>query len=415
MTQSLVLIGEKAKSFFIEHNNFDIRLFSETLDSSEQKLLKEFAELRHSFTDEALNENNINIYISQIKENVRSANILKALEEANKSLTKGVPAREVLYYFAKETEQEKASIEPANFWEAFESDGEWDDLITESVELGNSSTFSRGKIVTIAGDTGSIKTGVSIHMCLDLLRRNKNSKICYFQKELPMADMLIRLKSYFTQIENNKIKAEKSKVDSFFDQIKNGKGEKELLIKSVLDRFYIVDASKFYSVYDIESYMLATKADIYIIDYLALLASSNSDSGNFNDSVQKLCYQLKDFTVTQNLVGIVLTQLKKGTVETRTSKIPSMDDMEWSGALKQISSTVLVTYYPHLYYTGDVPDTNFYVLVKKGRYGQPINPISYLVDPKTHRFKYQAPGTSEQLDSIRTYEITLKGIKNGIR
>lgn len=414
-TLELCSIGEKAKQFYLEHKNFDLKFFAETLNSNQQKLLKEFTSLKDSFYDDNLNNNNIKIYISQIKENVKSSNIRKALVEANKFLEKGAPPREVLFNFIKETEHEKAAVEPLNFWEAYDHDSEWDDLLTEVKELGESSSFSKGKILTIAGDTGSMKTGISIHLCLDLLRRNPTSKLCYFQKELPLSDMLIRIKSYFTLIENNKIKAEKESVDKFFKDVRNEETPRDVLIKSVLGRFYIVDANKFYTVSDIESYMISTSADIFVIDYLALMADANGESGNFNDSVQKLCYQLKSLTVNKNLVGIVLTQLKKGTVESRPNKIPMMDDMEWSGALKQVSASVIVTYYPFLYYPYEVPSNVFYLVVKKGRYGQPRNPISFAVDEKTHRFKYIEPGQIAYDDNIRLYESTLKGGKNGGR
>ena len=270
-------------------------------------------------------------------------------------------------------------------------------------------------MVALMGDTGAMKTATAIYLCLDLLKNNPNIRVCFFQKEMPIADMIIRIKSFFTKIENNKIKNRKDQVDEFFNAVKEEKTDTDRVIKSVLERFYIVESSKFNNIQDMEEYILATKSQVYVLDYLALLANTSSDSGNFNDGVQSLCYDLKNFTTEHNLLGIVLTQLKKGTIESRTNKIPMLDDMEWSGALKQVCSCVMAVYYPYLYYTDLVSSADFYLVIRKGRYGQPKTPISFVSFPEYHRFKYLKPDTPEQRDSLQIFLDTIKNGKNGIR
>jgi len=227
--------------------------------------------------------------------------------------------------------------------------------------------LANGNMMSIAGDTGSMKTMVSIWMCLSMLKANPKMKCLYFEKEMPVKDVARRVIAYLTSTTITDLMKESSNPLNHINHAIKETLEKNPDTKDMLERFVIVPNNHFETVSDMYRYIEIEKANIWCLDFLTQLGSTTASDGDFNKFTLTQAANLKNIIIETDTFGIVLNQIKKSSARARTNKIPTMDDIEWSGAISQYSAYIFSTFYPSLYYN-DVPKDYFYLIGLKNRH-----------------------------------------------
>jgi replicative DNA helicase len=155
-----------------------------------------------------------------------------------------------------------------------------------------------------------------------------------------------------------------------------------------MNRLILVDNNDFHTAEDISRYVELVKPDLFVIDFVTQLGTEANDASSFNYGVMATANKIKRLVQRTGTCGILITQLKKGTIEQRSNKVPYLDDMEWSGTIKQLAAVVLFTFFPKTYYGKAVPETYFYVMPKKSRFNE-LSPLALHATPSYSSFNIE--------------------------
>lgn len=229
--------------------------------------------------------------------------------------------------------------------------------------------LAKGNMLSLTGDTGSMKTMISLWLCLQILKANPKFTCLYFEKEMPVKDIARRLVAYTLSVPMNDLMSAE-KRDSYKNDI-TGIFEQDEEIKDILSRLRIVPNGNFNNVSDMYRYIDTYRCDVWCLDFLTQLGAEDTSS-DFNRFTMAQASMLKNIIADTDTLGIVLNQVKKNSVRARTNKIPQLDDIEWSGAISQYSAYIFSTFYPSAYYQ-DAPESYFYLYGLKNRHHKPVN------------------------------------------
>jgi replicative DNA helicase len=241
--------------------------------------------------------------------------------------------------------------------------------------------LAKGNMVSIAGDTGSMKTMISLWLCIKILKANPKFTCLYFEKEMPVKDIARRLAAYASCIPVNKLMDTSLKDNNKYVITQALAGDDEM--RSVMERLKIVPNGNFSNVSDMYRYIDTYNCDIWCLDFLTQLGAEDTSS-DFNRFTMAQASMLKNIISETDTMGIVLNQVKKNSVRGRTNKIPQLDDIEWSGAISQYSAYIFSTFFPSVYY-GDSPNEYFYLYGLKNRHYRPIT-IPLMTNPAYCQF-----------------------------
>lgn len=273
--------------------------------------------------------------------------------------------------------------------------------------------FLLGNMMCLVGDTGGMKTMVSIWLCLKILMANPDFTCLYFEKEMPVKDVARRLLAYSTGIGTDVLL--KASIDLDIEQtdiigqtlIEAFKNKPEL--ESVLNRLKIVPQSNFHNVIDMHQYISYYKPNIWCLDFLTQItdSSSNKKDEGFALQVKNTVDKLKEIVIETGSFAIVLSQINKNTATQRQYKVPRLGDIEWSGTIQQYSAYIFANFFPKNYYKDDVDNSYFYLISLKGRNNDNIT-LPLIANPKICWFE-------DKLDSIVHSNMMnwLKGYKGG--
>ena len=271
--------------------------------------------------------------------------------------------------------------------------------------------FLSGNLTTIVGDTGGMKTMVSLWLCLKILLTNPDFTCLYFEKEMPVKDVARRLLAYATGIETDTLLKASISLDieqtNIIGQTLQESYKANPKLENVLNRLKIVPQTNFHNVADIYQYVSYYKPNIWCLDFLTQITdSSNTKDENYTLQVKNTVDRLKYIVSETNSFGIILSQIGKNTATQRAYKVPRLGDIEWSGTIQQYSTDIFACFYPKNYYGEDVDNTYFYLISLKGRNGNVVIPLK--ASPKLCTFE-------DNLDSIvkSNMENWLKGYKGG--
>jgi len=271
--------------------------------------------------------------------------------------------------------------------------------------------FLSGNLATIVGDTGGMKTMVSLWLCLKILLTNPDFTCLYFEKEMPVKDVARRLLAYATGIETDTLLKASISLDieqtNIIGQTLQESYKANPKLENVLNRLKIVPQTNFHNVADIYQYVSYYKPNIWCLDFLTQITdSSNTKDENYTLQVKNTVDRLKYIVSETNSFGIILSQIGKNTATQRAYKVPRLGDIEWSGTIQQYSTDIFACFYPKNYYGEDVDNTYFYLISLKGRNGNVVIPLK--ASPKLCTFE-------DNLDSIvkSNMENWLKGYKGG--
>lgn len=250
--------------------------------------------------------------------------------------------------------------------------------------------YARGMIVTIAGDSGHLKTTLALDKAFRMAEANPSCKIGIFSKEMLATDLMKKQISRICGIPTNKIFSQE--YDRTF--VKKKMMEVDAWREN---RIRIINPNSFSGVADIARIQMTYHFDIWFLDFIQLLefAKTASNSSDYNIQIGQNMRNLQSLALATKSVGVILSQVKKG-IEHRKNKKPTVSDIEWSGLIKQLSSYIFFAYYPGKYYGFDViPEDNFFLIAEKTRFAESFlypmraNPhlgtFEEILDPDTRR------------------------------
>lgn len=240
-----------------------------------------------------------------------------------------------------------------------------DPLMTGIVDIDHEGGFERGNILVVGGDTGAMKTRISLYLSIQMLIYNPEARCIIFEAEMTKKDVFYIQMGWVMGLSYQEVR----KLDTNF--IMKYLETRDEQIRSMCERLIILDSSDFSTGEDIYHLVRKYDATFWLVDFLTMMVGGEGGATDVNTKVFALTDKLKECAKRTNTFGIIISQLKKGTVEARKNKVPLLDDMEWSGRLKQIASYVFMVFYPS-YYDSQVPSDYFFIREAKSRFSQRI-------------------------------------------
>lgn len=223
--------------------------------------------------------------------------------------------------------------------------------------------LERENILVLGGDTGGQKTRSTLWLSLQMLIQNPNVRCAFFEREMTSKDVFYMVCSYLLALPYLKIR--EWPKDFLLAKLEE-QGSDAL---NIVDRLDIFDSQDFRTAEDVFYLVNRHKPAFWVIDFLTMMVSGESSSDGVNQSVFNLVDKFKMIAQKTDSLGILVSQLKKGTVENRANKVPTMDDFEWSGRIKHIAAYAFSVFWPS-YYDGNVNRRYFYIKDAKNRYGE---------------------------------------------
>lgn len=225
--------------------------------------------------------------------------------------------------------------------------------------------YARGMLVTIAGDSGHMKTTLALDKAFRMAEANPKAKIGIFSKEMLATELIKKQIARICNIPISKI----------FQQ----EYDKEYVKSKMMEidawrenRIRIINPNSFFGVTDIARIQMTHRFDIWFLDFIQLLefAKAATTSSDYNVQIGQNMRNLQSLALATKSVGIILSQVKKG-IEIRKAKRPTISDIEWSGLIKQLSSYIFFSYYPGKYYGFDaIPEDHYYLIAEKTRFAE---------------------------------------------
>lgn len=229
----------------------------------------------------------------------------------------------------------------------------------------------KGNIMSISGDSGTMKTMISLWMVLKMLKANPNFKAIYFEKEMPVKEIGKRILAQLLKVPQKTLMyASVEKQDEIANALLNKAAEDEYIMGILTDRLIVVPNNKFETAADMVDIIKYYQCDIWCLDFLTMLGEeSNKDYYTF---LKEQMGVFKNTVIQTNSLGIILGQLKQSSVDGRANKIPLRQDIEWGSKLKQYSAYMYSAFFPSLYYDSDVvPESYYYLIAQKDRHSKP--------------------------------------------
>lgn len=256
--------------------------------------------------------------------------------------------------------------------------------------------FNLGNLSTIYGDTGSMKTMVSLNLIIRILEQNPKFTAIYFEKEMPEKEIYSRLTARFVGIKtaeviearkkgSDALREYKKKIDEYFE--KNPK-----MADLLKNRLKVYGPGAIRDVHSVCRILEHQRPQIWCIDYIKLLVDANDN--DTTRSVNHVMRLLKDVCQDTNSLGIILSQINRS-AKTRGYKMPTSHDCEYGSDIENFSAYMFSTFYPTRILRDDEIDPSWYYLVgTKMRHQEPIT-IKLIAKPEQCLF--EEPNTFQQV------------------
>lgn len=199
--------------------------------------------------------------------------------------------------------------------------------------------FQKSDLIIVAGRPSIGKTAFSLTISLNIIKYSK-LPVLVFSLEMSKEQIMYRLLSMESNVSQSRLRSGKlSKTDWT-------KLNKIIKLLSKLPLF--VDDSSDLSVQEIRAKIKTIlfqypTIGLVIIDYLQLMQTPISNSGNRAQELSQITRALKNLAREFNIPIIALSQLSRN-IETRTDKKPILSDLRESGSIEQDADLVLMLY-----------------------------------------------------------------------
>jgi replicative DNA helicase len=205
--------------------------------------------------------------------------------------------------------------------------------------------FQPSSLNIIAARPSMGKTAFVLSMARNMAVEQRRP-VAVFSLEMSAADLVMRLVSAETGIQNDKLRRA-DLTDSEWTQLVEN-------ITGLTDAPLIIDDTPGLTIFELRAKCRRLKQqyniECIIIDYLQLMSGDKDSKGNREQEISTISRSLKNLSKDLNVPVIALSQLNRS-VESRgvTSKRPQLSDLRESGAIEQDADMVLFIYRPEYY------------------------------------------------------------------
>lgn len=258
-------------------------------------------------------------------------------------------------------------------------------------QMDNKACILKSNVIVLGGDTASLKTTSALWLILQILKNNPTYTAIFFEKEMPIADIINKIMSWVLQRDIADILYDNESCIKQMDDVLAGNHKHSAVIIDLLKRLKLVSPNQFDSIEDILNYVQSEKADIWCLDFLTQMFQEAKNAAEFSFKVMGGINKIKGLTHKTGSTAIIICQLNKGTIENRILKIPQLDDIEWSSNIKKVANCVFMTFYPQLYmknqFINDKEQCSryFYLVNKKNRFAENFS-VALTASPATNTF-----------------------------
>ena len=205
--------------------------------------------------------------------------------------------------------------------------------------------WQKSNLIILAARPGMGKTAFVLSMARNMAVEQQKA-VAVFSLEMSAADLVMRLVSAETGIQNKKLR-EANLTDSEWSQLIEN-------ITTLTDAPLIIDDTPGLTIFELRAKCRRLKQqyniECVIIDYLQLMSGDRDSKGNREQEISTISRSLKNLAKDLNIPVIALSQLNRA-VESRgvTSKRPQLSDLRESGAIEQDADMVMFIYRPEYY------------------------------------------------------------------
>ncbi len=350
-----------------EHNIFDKIVLWDKILPSPVKGSLEWKDIND--IEELVTENELNSYIEILLDRFQRRRLVEMGKAITEEIIQGTDPFEVALKSQNKLMSLTSRAQLETNQELLDKvlDEDSDDVLSTGYQLIDSFVggYARGMIVTIAGDSGHLKTTLALDKAFQMAERNPKIKVAIFSKEMLATDLMKKQIARICGIPTPLI---------FSQQY-----DKEFVRKKMMEvepwannRIRIINPNSFSGVADIAKIQMTHRFDVWFLDFIQLLefARHAGNSSDYNIQIGQNMRNLQALALATKSVGIVLSQVKKGVEQRRIMK-PTISDIEWSGLIKQLSSYIFFSYYPGKYYGFNTIEADQYFLIaEKTRFAE---------------------------------------------
>jgi replicative DNA helicase len=199
--------------------------------------------------------------------------------------------------------------------------------------------FQKSDLIILAGRPSVGKTALSLSLALNIIK-NSRLPVIFFSLEMSKEQIMYRILSVETMI--SQIKLKNGQLDQN-DWLKLTK-----IIKIIAKLPFFIDETASLSIQELRLKLKAislkqTEIGAVIIDYLQLMETSDSKTGNRVQELSYITRSLKNLSKEFNIPIIALSQLSRN-VDNRIDQKPILSDLRESGSIEQDADLVLMLY-----------------------------------------------------------------------
>jgi replicative DNA helicase len=243
--------------------------------------------------------------------------------------------------------------------------------------------FQKSDLIIIAGRPSMGKTAFGLNLATNILK-NHNLPVLFFSLEMSKEQIMYRLLSMETEI--NQIRLKSGKL------YENDWTKLNQIIKDFSKLPFFIDDTFNLSIEDIRSKLKTilfehSKIGLVIIDYIQLLQNLKLKAETRVQELSQITRSLKTLAREFNIPIIALSQLSRN-VENRIDKKPILSDLRESGSIEQDADLVILLYRNNSYIPSPLEDETsqlIELIIAKQRNG-PTGTIKLKFDQNNTKF-----------------------------
>lgn len=212
-----------------------------------------------------------------------------------------------------------------------------------------------GEVMIIAARPSMGKTALSINICLNI---SVNEPVLYVSAEMTAQQLIERMIVSIAKVDSMKVRNNTLEASE--------RGQLRWACEQLEERnIHICDDSLITVEKIREEWEFAGRPRVVIVDYIQLMTSTNL-SNSRNEDLGNIARELHGFAKDNKIALVVLCQLNRK-LEDRPNKTPRMSDLRDSGAIEQVTDSVLFIHRQDYYKKDPLDEENGQALLIMGK------------------------------------------------
>ena len=205
--------------------------------------------------------------------------------------------------------------------------------------------WQKSNLIILAARPGMGKTAFVLSMARNMAVEQRHP-VAFFSLEMSAAELVMRLVSAETGIENWKLR-HANLTDTEWGKLTED-------IAALTDAPLYIDDTPGLTIFELRAKCRRLKQqygiECIIIDYLQLMNGDRDSKGNREQEISTISRSLKNLAKDLNVPVIALSQLsRQPELRSTTTKRPQLSDLRESGAIEQDADMALFIYRPEVY------------------------------------------------------------------